>query len=86
LRRPEPVGERGPLYVAVRDAMADVQAYARTHGGEIHLVAVTEEGDVKVRLTGTCRGCPLSAVTIKLGVEQTLRQLVPGVRRVIQLS
>lgn len=74
----------GPLFPQVRDAMRDVQAYARSHGGEIQLLAVDEEGDVKIRLRGTCSHCPLSTVTLKHGVEERLQQLVPGVRRVIQ--
>ncbi|HEY0865987.1 MAG TPA: NifU family protein [Fimbriimonas sp.] len=75
---------QGPLYREVREAMVDVQAYARSHGGEIRLISVSEEGDVRIKLYGTCRGCPMSAITIKLGVEQQLRRLVPGVRKVIQ--
>ena len=49
--RPEPEAQ-GPLYVPVRDAMSSVQAYARTHGGEIELVRVNDEGDVTIRLLG----------------------------------
>lgn len=80
----EPQGPEGPLFVAVRDAMLDVQAYARSHGGTIKLVGVSEEGDVQVRFGGTCRGCPMSGVTLKLGVEERLRALVPGVRKVVE--
>lgn len=75
--------DQGPLYPMVRNAMADVQAYARSHGGEIELVEVNDEGDVTLRLKGACRGCPMSSLTIKVGVEDNLRALVPGVRRVI---
>ncbi len=77
--------EAGPLYPAVRDAIHDVQAYARSHGGEIQLVGVSEEGDVKVRFTGTCNGCPMSGLTLKHGVEEQLKVLVPGVRKVVQV-
>jgi Fe-S cluster biogenesis protein NfuA len=77
--------ERGPLFHDVQSAMSDVQAYARSHGGEIKLLGVSEEGDVKIRLTGTCRGCPMSAVTIRLGVENNLRRIVPGVRKIVQV-
>lgn len=79
-----PKGHEGPLFGAVRDAMQDVQSYARSHGGTIQLVGVSDEGDVEVRFGGTCKGCPLSTVTLKLGVEERLRTLVPGVRNVIR--
>lgn len=82
-RSSEPV-EQGPLFPLVREAMKDVQSYARSHGGTIDLLSVTEEGDVHVRLGGTCRGCPMSSVTLRLGVEERLRTLVPGVRKVVQ--
>ena len=65
--------------------MEDVQAYARSHGGNIELVGVSDEGRVTIRLAGTCRGCPLSAITVKSGVEQRLKVLVPGVTDVVQL-
>lgn len=76
--------EHGPLYPQVKDAMREVQAYARSHGGNIDLVGVNENGDVKIRFRGTCVGCPMSSLTLKLGIEERLRILVPGVKKVIQ--
>lgn len=84
-RKEEPA-ERGPLYPSVRDAMSDVQAYARSHGGQIHLLGVTDSGEVKIKMTGACHGCPMSAVTLKLGIEAQLRSLVPGVTKVTQIN
>ena len=84
-RNREPV-EGGPLFAQVKAAMSDVQAYARSHGGRIQLLAVTDEGEVRIKLTGACDGCPLSNVTVKLGIETQLRALVPGVTRVTQVA
>lgn len=82
----EPIpSEMGPLFLAVKEALVEVQAYARSHGGEIHLVKVSEDGDVGIRFSGTCNGCPLSSVTLKAGVEERLKVLVPGVRKVVQV-
>jgi Fe-S cluster biogenesis protein NfuA len=81
-RKRETSVEQGPLFEAVRSAIVDVQAYARSHGGDIRLLGVSEEGNVKIRLQGTCRGCPMSAFTIRHGVEERLRQLVPEAARV----
>ena len=78
--------ENGPLYPAVKDAMADVQAYARSHGGNIDLLSVSEGGEVRIKLRGTCNGCPMSGITIRLGIEERLRVLVPGIRKVIQVD
>lgn len=86
LRRPEPEPvEMGPLFAQVKAAIENVQAYARSHGGDIRLLGVSEDGDVKIKLTGACSGCPMSGLTIKHGVEEQLKMLVPGVRSVIQI-
>lgn len=86
LRKPIPDPEdAGPLYPAVKAAMVDVQAYARSHGGEIHLVNVTVDGEVQVRLSGACQGCPLSDITLKKGIELNLKRMVPGVQKVVQV-
>ncbi len=78
--------EMGPLFTSVKSAMHEVQAYARSHGGNIDLIGVSEDGEVKIRLRGTCRGCPMSSLTIRLGIEERLRILVPGVKKVTQIS
>lgn len=83
-RKPVPA-DAGPLYPEVLAAMKGVQAYAQSHGGRIELVTVTPEGDVHLRLKGTCAGCPLATVTLKLGVERALRAQVPAVRKVVRL-
>ena len=82
--RPEPEAQ-GPLYALVKEAMTSVQAYARSHGGEIELVRVNEQGDVTIRLRGACRGCPMSALTLKHGIEEQLREAVPGVGTIQQV-
>ena len=85
VKRKESV-DPGTLLLEVRAAMLDVQAYARSHGGEIELLTVTEGGDVHIRFLGTCADCPMSPLTFKMGVEKRLRSLVPGVRKVVQLD
>jgi Fe-S cluster biogenesis protein NfuA len=50
-------------------------------GGDIDLVDVVD-GIVKVRLTGACGGCPMSQMTLKMGVEKVLKQQVPEVKSV----
>ena len=52
-------------------------------GGDIELVEVGDDGTVSVRLHGACIGCPSAAQTLKLGIEQSLRDAIPEVTRVI---
>ena len=51
-------------------------------GGSLELVEITADGVVKVRLTGACGGCPMSQMTLKMGIERILKKEVPGVRSV----
>jgi len=55
----------------------------QSDGGDIELVEVCEDGVVKVRLHGACIGCPSAALTLKMGVERTLRENVPEVTQVV---
>ena len=52
-------------------------------GGDVTLIDVTDEGQVVVELTGACKGCPLSQLTLANGIERILKERVPGVTRVI---
>jgi Fe-S cluster biogenesis protein NfuA len=49
------------------------------------LVEVTGEGVVKVKLLGACGHCPMSTMTLKMGIERTLKEKVPGVTEVISV-
>ena len=66
---------------AVEQALAKIRPMLQRDGGDIELVAVTD-GIVKVRLTGACKGCPMSQMTLKQGVEKLLMQEVPGLKQV----
>ncbi|MFI5359458.1 MAG: NifU family protein [Halanaerobiales bacterium] len=52
-------------------------------GGDVELVEITDDGIVKVKLVGACSGCPMSTLTVKNGIERTLKQYVPGVKEVV---
>ena len=52
-------------------------------GGDVELIDVGDDGVVKVKLTGACRGCPMAQMTLKNGIEKVLKQEVPAVQAVI---
>jgi Fe-S cluster biogenesis protein NfuA len=66
---------------AVEQALGKIRPLLQRDGGDIELVEVSD-GVVKVRLTGACKGCPMSQMTLKQGVEKMLKQEVPGLREV----
>jgi Fe-S cluster biogenesis protein NfuA len=67
----------------VEEVLEAIRPQLQADGGDIEFVDVDEEGQVKVRLTGACRGCPMSQMTLTWGVERVLKERIPGVTRVI---
>ncbi|MEM2876349.1 MAG: NifU family protein [Candidatus Bathyarchaeia archaeon] len=66
----------------VKKAIEEIRPYLVADGGDIELVDV--EGDeVRVRLKGSCVGCPMAQMTLRLGVENFLKSRVPEVKRVV---
>jgi Fe-S cluster biogenesis protein NfuA len=67
----------------VKKVLETIRPALQADGGDVELVEVTEDGIVKVRLTGACGHCPMSTMTLKMGIEKTLKQKVPGVKEVV---
>ncbi len=67
---------------AVEAALEKVRPYLQADGGDVELVEVTEDGIVKVRLRGACGACPMSQMTLKMGIERFLKKEVPEVKAV----
>lgn len=66
----------------VEQALERIRPALQADGGDVELVDVTEDGIVKVRLVGACRGCPMSQLTLANGVERVVKEDVPEVVRV----
>jgi Fe-S cluster biogenesis protein NfuA/nitrite reductase/ring-hydroxylating ferredoxin subunit len=65
----------------VREALDGVRPYLGSHGGDVELVGVTD-GVALVRMRGSCEGCPASAMTLKLAIEDAVLKAAPDVERV----
>ncbi len=66
----------------VENALNKVRPSLQADGGDVQLIDVDDQGVVKVKLTGACGGCPMSQMTLKMGIEKILKQNVPEVTRV----
>jgi len=69
----------------VQAALDQVRPNLQRDGGDVELVDVTDDGIVKVKLTGRCHGCPMSQMTLKMGIERILKVSVPEVKSVISV-
>lgn len=63
----------------VEQALESVRPYLGSHGGDVELLAVTDEGTVRLRLLGSCDGCPSSSVTLKLAVQGAVEAAAPEI-------
>jgi Fe-S cluster biogenesis protein NfuA len=66
----------------IEDALAKVRPALQADGGDVQLVDVDDQGMVKVKLMGACGGCPMSQMTLKMGIEKVLKQNIPEVKAV----
>jgi Fe-S cluster biogenesis protein NfuA len=68
----------------VEEALASVRPFLARHGGDVELVAIDDElGAVKLRLLGSCDGCPSSAATLRGAVEVAVVEKAPEVMRIV---
>jgi Fe-S cluster biogenesis protein NfuA len=70
----------------VRNAIERIRPNLQSDGGDVELVEVTDEGIVKVKLLGACHGCPMSQMTLKMGIQKYLQKEVPGVKDVVSIG
>jgi Fe-S cluster biogenesis protein NfuA len=70
----------------VTKVIKKIRPYLQSDGGDIQLVSVSDDGTVKVRLTGACKGCPMAAMTLKHRVESVIKREIPEVKKVLSVS
>ena len=68
----------------VAQAIEEVRPSLQMDGGDVQLIGI-EDGIVKVKLLGQCAGCPMSQMTLKMGIESYLKKKVPGVKSVVSV-
>jgi Fe-S cluster biogenesis protein NfuA len=69
----------------VQEVLNMLRPYLQADGGDVELMDITPEGVVNVRLQGACGTCPSSTYTLKMGIEEQLKQYVPGVTEVVSV-
>ena len=66
----------------VEAVLDKVRPMLQSDGGDVELVDITDSGIVQVRLTGACKGCPMSQMTLKNGIERLVLKEIPEVKGV----
>jgi Fe-S cluster biogenesis protein NfuA len=65
----------------IEEALERLRPSLRLDGGDVRLIDVSKEGVVRIGLTGTCAGCPMSRMLLQLGIEASLKD-TPGVTKI----
>lgn len=68
------------IYNKVELSLDTIRPYLNQDGGDIKVVEITDDFVVKVKLLGACESCPMSFMTMKAGVEQSIRNAIPEIR------
>ena len=74
------------LIMNVEKALDEIRPFLQSDGGDITLVSIDNENSVKVRLEGACIDCSVNQMTLKSGVEMTIKKYAPQIEEVINLS
>ena len=70
----------------LKKVLEEIRPNLQADGGDMEYVGVDDEGIVKLELQGSCAGCPMSSLTLSMGIERILKEHVPGVTRVEQVG
>ncbi|MFC1991277.1 NifU family protein [Chloroflexota bacterium] len=71
---------------SVEEVLNKIRPALERDGGNVELVNVSDEGKVEVKLVGACAGCAMSEMTLKMGIEQILKQELPDVKEVVAVK
>jgi Fe-S cluster biogenesis protein NfuA len=74
------------LFDRVEKALESIRPYLKSDGGDVRLLEVTTDNDVRLELLGNCSSCAMSAMTLRAGVEEAIRKMAPEVRGVVAIN
>ena len=70
----------------VEKALDEIRPFLQSDGGDISLISIDDDNSVKVRLEGNCVGCSVNQMTLKSGVEMTIKKHAPQIVKVINID
>lgn len=74
------------IFQKVQNVLEQVRPYLQQDGGDISLIELTDDYVVNVELHGACGACPFSTMTLKNGVEVTLKKALPEIKEVVAVN
>ena len=75
--------DKANIEIKVLEALEQLRPFLHADGGDIEFLEVKDDGTVVVRLLGACSGCSMSLMTLKAGLEETVKKVAPEVTSVV---
>lgn len=75
-----------PLYRRVEDALDTIRPYLEADGGNVEVIDITDGSILTLELKGACKTCNMSHMTMKAGIEETIKRAVPEITEIISLK
>ncbi len=69
----------------IQEVLDEIRPHLQADCGDVELVALEEDGVVRLRLKGACGACPMSQMTMKSGIERILKQKIPEIKEVVSV-
>lgn len=70
----------------IEEALDSVRPFLKMDGGDVELIGIDADNNVTLKLLGACSGCSMSHMTMKAGIEEALKKVLPELRSVIALD
>jgi len=75
-----------PLHRKVEEALDSIRPYLEADGGNVEVIEITSEQVLKLELKGACKTCNMSHMTMKAGIEETIKRAVPEIKEIISVN
>ncbi len=76
------MNSKSELQIKVEEVLDQIRPYLEADGGNVSFVEITSENIVRVELQGACKSCSMSLMTLKSGIEQTIKRVLPEIHSV----
>lgn len=74
------------IYQKVEQALDSIRPYLEADGGNVEVVEITEDQVLKLELLGACKTCNMSVMTMRAGIEETIRRAVPEIKQIVAVN
>jgi len=74
------------LHRKVEEALDTIRPYLQADGGDVEVIEITADQVLRIELTGACKTCNMSHMTMRAGIEETIKRAVPEIKEIISVN